>query len=259
MKTTHLLTLFFFLFSACLPDSNTETTELTQRRINHLERQISFLEKRISELERSGTTTAPSKKQQATSSASVIKRNVTFELDDGYYDDPYFGSDEPSKIMVVYTDLNCKTCKDFLKNTLPSLKEKFSSSKELQIRLRDFPLSRSSVSQPLAMAAHCAGEKGAYWDFLNKTLELDIKTEKDIFTTAKSIPKLNFEEFTSCMNSSKYVREIELDKEHGKSIGISGSPGILVAKRMHNRLYSGTIIRGNQPEGLILEELEFLR
>jgi protein-disulfide isomerase len=223
----------------------------TQKKLLELERQVSFLNKRVKDLEKSNSR--PQKSDE-----KIIKRNITFELDDGFFDDPFFGSQDPETIIVIYTDLQCTLCRDFLANTLVELKNKFRDSSQVQVRLRDFPLQKSSLSIPLAMAAHCAGEKGKYWEFISGIKIQKLNSQSQILDIAKGIPDLPYDSFISCLESGKYAREIELDKAHATSVGVKGTPSILLGKRIENRLYSGSLIRGNQPLGLILEELSFL-
>ncbi len=246
------ISLLIWSLTACDTSVESSNHEYMEKRISQLERQTSFLERRLSEIEKQGSN-------HTKNTSPVIKRNITFELDDGYFDDPYFGTNDTSTIMIIYTDLRCKSCRDFLLNTLPELRKHFSTSDNIQIRIRDFPLSASSFSKTLAMAAHCAGEKGKYWEYLTQMLSSTIKSDQDIFGITDTIPEIEKSTFTNCINSGKYQREIELDKEHGKSLGIKGTPSIIIAKRISNRLYSGTMIRGNQPLGLLLDELNFLR
>jgi protein-disulfide isomerase len=189
----------------------------------------------------------------------VIKREVVFELDDGFFDDPFFGSNETLKIIIIYTDLQCTQCLEFIRHKIPELKKLFFNSEDIQIRMRDFPLGNSPISKHLAKAAHCAGEKGAYWDFIREISENTPKDKDAIINNIKHIDKLDKVSFTECLNSNKYDREIEIDKEHAISLGIKGSPVLVIAKRIISRLYSGTIIRGNQPLDIILEELYHLK
>jgi protein-disulfide isomerase len=242
-----------FLAASCDTGFSSAHDEYTQKRFAFMEKQISFLERRVTELEKQKSA-SPTKK----ASALVIKRNVTFELDDGYFDDPYFGSEDTSRIMILYTDLQCDACKSFLSATLPELKKMYGKSDYLQVRIRDFPLSKSPLSKYLAMGAHCAGEKGKYWDFLRIMLEMEVKDKDDIPRIAERIPSLDLSAFTSCLSSGKYAREVEIDKAHARALGITGTPGIVIGKKTGTRLYSGSIIRGSQPLGLLLDELKFL-
>jgi protein-disulfide isomerase len=251
MKNFYLVVICSFLITSCQVDSFSDRTQEYQKQISQLEKHISFLDRRISELEKNHS--------RQSLSSPVVKRNIIFELDDGFFDDPYFGSNNTGKIMIIYTDLNCKTCRDFLSLTLPKLKKQFRYSEEIQIRIRDFPLSNSLTSRLLGMGAHCAGEKGKYWEFLDAIISSEIKSERDVIQLAGNIMGLDAESISACIKSDKYLREIELDKEHGKSLGIKGTPGIIIGKKMSNRLYSGTVIRGSQPLGLILEEINFLK
>jgi protein-disulfide isomerase len=240
------------LTNACTFESeNSPTVFSTQKKLLELERQVSFLNKRVKDLENS--TSRPQKSDE-----KIIKRNITFELDDGFFDDPFFGSQDPETIIVIYTDLQCDLCREFLTTTLVDLKNRFRNSSQVQVRLRDFPLQKSSLSIPLAMAAHCAGEKGKYWEFISGIKKQKLDSQSQILDIAKGIPELPYDSFLSCLESGKYAREIELDKAHATSVGVKGTPGILLGKRIENRLYSGSLIRGNQPLGLILEELSFL-
>lgn len=256
-KTLYFSLLVFFPFSGCGNDSaQTSSNIAIETRLKDIERQLAFVDKRLLSLE---------KRKQSGSTPNninpIISRNINFQLDDGFFDDPFFGSTDPEKIIIVYTDLNCAQCKDFLRSTFEDLKTHFKESVKVQVRLRDFPLKKTAISTQLAIAAHCAGEKGKYWEFLSSILNLKQKISTDDIRNiaANVLDQKDGFLFDKCLQSDKYSREIELDKTHGISLGIKGTPSVVLATKIEGRNYTGTLIRGNQPIGVILEELSFLK
>jgi len=256
-KTLYIFLILSLTLSACDNDTaQTSSNIAIETRLKDIERQLAFADKRILSLEKS---------TQSGSSPNIdnpiISRNINFQLDDGFFDDPFFGSIEPEKIIIIYTDLNCHQCKKFLRSTFEELKKHFKESVKVQVRLRDFPFKKTAISKPLAIAAHCAGEKGKYWEFLSTVLSIkeNISTDDIKTIAAKVLDEKDTFLFEKCLQSDKYSREIEMDKAHGISLGIKGSPSVVLATKVEGRNYTGTLIRGNQAIGVVLEELSFLK
>ncbi|HMO17796.1 MAG TPA: thioredoxin domain-containing protein [Oligoflexia bacterium] len=241
-------------------EEETASTKIlsVETRLKEQERKTAFLERRLHSLENKFIP-SPSTPMDPINQESPIKRGISFQLDDGFFDDPYLGASEPEKIIVIYTDLGCNQCRLFLSTTFVDLREKFVDSSQIQIRLRDFPLRKSTLGNTLAMSAHCAGERGKYWEFLNAILGQQELVENMVIPLASKVSGINETAVSDCINSGKYMKEIEIDKAHGASLGVQGVPSTILGKKLDGRKYTGTLIRGNQPLGVILEELEFLK
>jgi len=263
-----LLIPFFLVLSCTSPEEELAGASASSRllsldaRLKEQERKSLFLEKRLQFLEAntaSKTNNAQNSVGTSSSEVSPINRGITFNLDDGYFDDPFFGAAEPDKIIVIYTDLACEQCTAFLRTTFLLLREKFLASNDTQIRLRDFPLKKSTLGIKLAMTAHCLGERGKYWQFIGALIEEKNLIEDKIASLAAHSSGLEESVISECVKSGKYVKEVEIDKAHGSSLGVQGVPSVVVGRKVSGRMFKGTLIRGNQPLSLILEELEFLK
>ncbi|MBN1669145.1 MAG: thioredoxin domain-containing protein, partial [Anaerolineales bacterium] len=122
-----------------------------------------------------------------------------------------------------------------------------------QIRLvfRDFPLdSIHPDATPAAAAAQCAHEQDAYWEF-SDLLFSDIRAlTRANFETYASELGLDLPAFAACLDSERYIEEVQADFEYAANLGVRSTPTFFV---------NGIPIVGAQPfevfQNLIDQEL----
>ena len=79
-------------------------------------------------------------------------------------------------------------------------------------------------SEKLAMAARCAGEQGLFWLMHDKLFQNQgIKSDSDITELAKQIGT-DISKFNNCLNSNKYIQQIQKDFSDGTDLEVKGTP-----------------------------------
>jgi protein-disulfide isomerase len=88
---------------------------------------------------------------------------------------------------------------------------------------------------PAAVASECADEQNKFWEYHDMLFENQGTWNKMDFTSAITVFKefateleLNQEQFNSCLDSGKYVNEINNDLTDGRNYEVTGTPGFFI-------------------------------
>ncbi len=133
--------------------------------------------------------------------------------------------------IIVYEDLSDLYSVQFNK-TLGLIKEKFSDKVRIAFRPvvnKSFPSSESAY-----LLARCAGEQNKFFemrDLLLNKVESEALSEAD-FSKYVSDLKLDETKINTCLNSEKYLPEIEAYSKEAENFGVYGSPTIFVGQEI---------------------------
>jgi len=212
----------------------------------------SDLEDAISKLGSSTTQQAPS---QPTPS-----QPVKISIDD----DPIRGDPNAPITIIEFSDFQCPFCARFHGQTLPLILEEYIEEGKVNLVYRDFPIqSIHPNALPAAVAAECANEQGKFWEYHDTLFEkqnswnrLDSNTAISTFSQYATDVGLEQQQFDSCLESGKYLEEVQNDLSDGKDYGVTGTPGFFIG----NEEIGFVKINGAQPFGsfarIIEEQLE---
>jgi len=133
-----------------------------------------------------------------------------------------FGAENPKVTIVEFADFACPYCKA----SFTSLREVSTLYKDkVKLIFRDWPGHTNSVS--LAMAAHCAGEQGKFWEMHDKLYANQSETfgadKNDLATLASELGIYN-DQFQTCFDNQKYLSRIQKDIVDGETLGVIGTP-----------------------------------
>jgi len=150
--------------------------------------------------------------------------------------DPIFGDPKAPISIIEFSDYQCQFCARFYSDTLPLLNSQYIETGKVNLISRDFPIPKiHSNAMPAALASECANEQGKFWEYHNRLLDTQNAWKQNksdvIILTLKQFAKelnLNQEQFDSCLDSSKYVDEVNQDMEDGRKYMVSGTPTFFV-------------------------------
>jgi protein-disulfide isomerase len=151
-------------------------------------------------------------------------------------DDPIRGSLDAPITIIEFSDFQCPFCSRFQTETLPTILEEYVDTGKVKFVYRDFPIQSSHPNaMPAAAASECAHEQNKYWEYHDALFERQQTWNNlklaDSIDTFKNIAKefgMNEDQFNSCLDSGKYVEEINKDLRDGTNYGITGTPGFFV-------------------------------
>ena len=174
---------------------------------------------------------------------SVVEpTKIEVEIQDG---DLSLGDPNAPITMIEFSDFQCPFCRRFWSDTLKDIKTNYIDTGKVYFIYKDFPLSFHPAAKKSAEAVECANEQGVWLEMHDKIFEEQNKlgsgtvqySTDDIKNWAKDVVS-DYTAWEECLDSGKYVDEIQEDFENGQAAGVSGTPASIV---------NGVIISGAQP------------
>jgi protein-disulfide isomerase len=184
-----------------------------------------------------------SKQPQSNPSSTII----SVSLDD----DPVKGDPNAPITIVEFSDFQCPFCARFFTTTLPLIEKNYIETGKVKFVYRDFPLPDIHQNAiPAAIAAECADEQGMFWEYHDKIFENQLLWQdldkQNVVSTFEQFAKelgLDTESFNTCLESAKYLDEVQNDLNDGVSYGVTGTPGFFIG----NEKIGYGMVSGAQP------------
>jgi len=183
------------------------------------------------QFERNSPTLTPSPTQQPSQPPGPQK--IQGLLDD----DPVKGNPDATVTIVEFSDFQCPFCKRFHETTLPLILENYVDTGKVKFVYRDFPIAglHPNGAFPTALAAECADEQGMFWQYHDKLFQTQKNWERlateDVVHELKTFSVelgLDTNQFNDCLDSGKYLNEVNNDLQEGASYGVTGTPGFFI-------------------------------
>ncbi len=174
---------------------------------------------------------SPQPTQQPTQSSGPQIIQVSLD------DDPVKGDPDAPITIVEFSDFQCPFCKRFHQSTLPLIQENYIDTGKVKFVYRDFPLEsiHPNGAIPAAVASECADEQGMFWQYHDKIFQNQKNWERlaaeDVAKELKAYAQelgLNTNQFNDCLNSGKYMDEVNKDFQDAVSYGLTGTPGFFI-------------------------------
>ena len=144
--------------------------------------------------------------------------------------------------LVMWGDFQCPFCKRFETETLPRIRSEYVDTGQVKLVWRNFE-HYGRESQDAAVAAHCAGEQGEFWEFHDTLYRVQGGLNSGAFSPSRLLQlaqdhELDIPAFEACQTQFKYDAVLAADYGLGRSQGVTGTPGFFV---------NGQYISGAQP------------
>ena len=178
-------------------------------------------------------------------SGAAAADSARFDLVD---DDPYLGAEDAPIVIVEFSDFFCTYCQRHFDQTFAPILENY--GEHIRYVYRDFAR-LTAESTPAAAAAQCAFAQDKFWEFHGAFFDNQSELGYDFYLKTAADYELDIEEYTACLDESRFVDEVEIDGFDGQIAGIRGTPGFFI---------NGQILSGAQPyhifERMIQRELD---
>jgi protein-disulfide isomerase len=123
------------------------------------------------------------------------------------------------------SDFGCPHCKTFHDETAEELKAQYVDTGS--VRWVALPYSLGPTTLAAAASALCAQEQGSYFEYTNTLFTIEPSETRLLmpgFQQAAEAVGLDVDEFTSCVNSERYVDTINENNLAATRAGVSGTP-----------------------------------
>jgi len=165
--------------------------------------------------------------------------------------DPIIGNPDAPIIIIEFSDFQCPFCARFHIQTLPTIMEEYIEKGTVKLVFRDFPIqSIHPNAVPASVAAECANEQGKFkqmhdilFEKQNEWSNLETVYAIELFNQYSEQINLEQEQFSSCLSTAKYVKEIQNDLNDGRTYGVTGTPGFFIG----NQEMGFVELKGAQP------------
>jgi protein-disulfide isomerase len=131
--------------------------------------------------------------------------------------------------VVEYSEFQCPYCS----KAIPAIKRILREYRgKISWTVRDFPLSFHDRAKPAAVAAHCAGDQGKFWNMYQEIFDnqSDLMDEHLRKYAAKAVPdKAKWEECFK--NAAGKESIIQSNMESGMRVGVTGTPAFFINGR----------------------------
>jgi protein-disulfide isomerase len=140
-------------------------------------------------------------------------------------------------VIYEFADFQCPGCGQFASMVAPLIKERLVQPGKVRYVYYDFPLIQIHQNAFLAArAGRCANEQGKFWEFHdviygqqpNWSSEPD---PSDLFVEYGVRAGVQEGPFESCLRSDRFAREVSESIKLGESLGVSGTPTLIVNGR----------------------------
>lgn len=175
-------------------------------------------------------------------------------------DDPTIGDTNALVQFYEFSDFQCPFCRRFYTESLTQLENEYVKTGKVLFVYKDFPLEQIHPSAaPAAIAAECARDQGKWRDMHNKIFDeqnkqgagtIDFSID-DVKRWASEIG-LDTTTFNQCLDSNKYLQEVQGDFQEGINAGVGGTPTFFVG----NSQKGFTPIVGAQPYSVLKQAIE---
>lgn len=150
-------------------------------------------------------------------------------------DDPSFGNPNAPITIIEFSDFQCPYCERFHSETQGLIEKNYVETGKVKIVYRDFPLANIHQNAVIAAAAaECANEQGKFWQYHDILFNTQPSWAQINQTSAISTFKqygVNLglsSDFATCLETGKYVSEIQKDYQDGASYGVAGTPAFFI-------------------------------
>jgi protein-disulfide isomerase len=163
--------------------------------------------------------------------------------------------DKNAKIAVIeFADFRCPFCEQYFTKTEPTVMKDYVDSGKVKYAFRNFQF-LGPASLTAGNAAECANDQGKFWDYhtwlyKNQPPESDVSLyTSDKLTEAAGTLGLNTAQFKTCLDSTKFAKNLTDDQNEGSTGGISGTPSFIIGKLdpTGTKVVDGTLLVGAQP------------
>jgi len=158
------------------------------------------------------------------STCSAVTHNATL-INPGPGNDTALG---PADAPVTLVEFGCYSC-PYTKKAEAVVRQVIQAYPQIRFVYRDFPIAQHGNSSVEAEAARCSGDQGKYWEYHRLLFDEQNATNSNatIYRIAGQL-QLNISQFSQCLDSNKYLVQVNDDFQAGVNAGVYGTPTFFI-------------------------------
>lgn len=162
-------------------------------------------------------------------------------------DDPFTGPEEAPITLIEFADYECPFCQRHFAEVYPRLLATYPD--QIRFVYKDFPLTSIHPNAlPAALAAQCAREQDAFWDFHDLLFSGQLAFGRASYEQYASQLSLDADQFAACLDEERYLELVEESRAYALSLGIGSTPTFFI---------NGIPVVGAQPFEVFAEVIDY--
>ncbi len=158
--------------------------------------------------------TGPNNNTAAVSTTTITAPTVSIV-------NPKKGSADPKLTLVEFGDFQCTPCKDLA----ASIDVMLRTVPDVQIVWKNFPNeSLHPLATPAAIAAHCAGQQGKFWEYHDELFAQQVSLSEASFPTIAQQIGIDVNKFKQCYDARDTLPLVRRDFEEGEALQLTATP-----------------------------------
>jgi len=175
--------------------------------------------------------------------SGCIKERYTVDLRNA----ARLGNEDAPIEVVVFSDFQCAFCK----RAAAELKRiHHSRPNRVKVYFKHFPLSYHPQAVNAAMAAEAARLQGKFWEMHDQLFAHGAELTDEIYVEIAAKLGLDADQFKKDMASKEVTNRVAADRAEGESIGVDGTPYILINRTRFRGSYAYLSERLSGQDGL---------
>ncbi|MEA3248922.1 MAG: thioredoxin domain-containing protein [Patescibacteria group bacterium] len=145
------------------------------------------------------------------------------------YANPSVGPNDAPLTMIIYSDYICSSCAT-MQASLVEVLPKFSG--DMRLVWKDLPnTSLHPDAKDAAMAARCAAEQGAFWEYHDMLFARPNTAKQGGFMLLAEELGLDSDPFRECLTERRTAALVERDLKEAIALGIDATPYTFIGDR----------------------------
>ena len=141
-------------------------------------------------------------------------------------DDPFWGPKDAKIVIVEFSDFQCPYCEEAY-TIMKKIRQEYQNS--VKFIYRDFPnLLNHPSALDAALAGRCAAEQNKFWEMHDLMFENQSNLSTDNLKLMAQGAGLDSAQFDQCLDSQKYVTNIQSDLQDGLNFDLNGTPTFFI-------------------------------
>jgi len=154
--------------------------------------------------------------------------------------DPYLGSFNPDAVLVLYSNFTCPTCRE-----MSSALKRIVKDYNITLIWKDIPNdSLNPESTNASIAAHCANEQGAFWDFHDLLLANQNELGSNMYQDVAAMLGLRAHKFNRCLKDDSIKELINTSIEEAEDLEVTAPPTLII----NDERFTGMVIENELRE-----------
>jgi protein-disulfide isomerase len=166
----------------------------------------------------------------STQGSAAAQANTIRRVDVSTDGDPSIGPDNAPITIIEFSDYQCPYCQVWYKQVFQELLASYPN--KIRFVYRDMPLPMHPEAIPAAEAANCAGEQNAYWKYHDALFSQQYGLNQSAYEQYAADLGLDTKAFANCLESDRYLNEVQADASDAARVGITGTPSFVVNGRI---------------------------